>query len=889
MKKILLTFIILLFLVFKLNAQISITFTNVVQPCNNNGSATAIITGGVAPYTYNWTQSLYYPFSGYGTSISTTNSISNVPRALYFLAVTDANNNYVLDSLYMPGEVYFLGDTAYGPGPPVKGLGAVVICPTYTSNLALSIGGINAPYTFSILTSTQTTSLTTCSFNNLIIGDYTCTVTDNMGCTDVVPVSIYSSPGYYVNITSRPDTCTSNGTATAMPVGGGTAPFAYLWNTTPPQSTQTAIGLSSYNYSSVFPQVTVTDANGCVVTSSAYVQDSITSHSIQSVANIYNATCAQNNGAVSISNSGGMPPYAYLWSTGATTDSISNLYPGTYYVTVSDAAGCHERFTKHVQSISPVYTTLSVTNTNCSNLGGAITTSVSGGTAPYTYNWSNTQTTSSITNLGAGFYAVDVRDVNGCYSWAGDSVFNPSNCVAKISGRVFNDMNGNCALDANESGLPQQIIQLNNGTLYYSDWTGKYYIPPVLNPTVTYTIMQTPKNPWVQVCPSTAIILNPTAGNTYPNNDFYDRPNPLYNDLQIYIETDSSRPGFTFNQYISVFNNGTSTMTGTASLQHDALLNIMNVGGASAYNSTTHTFTFSFNNLAPMTWASFAVSLQAPSSATLFTPLASYVVANPVSGDVTPQTNYDTLNYRVTGSYDPNAKSVKPEGVGTNGYISTADSVLNYVIHFQNTGSYPTNVVSVIDTIDSNLDIYSLKVTGSYTGGSYNSIPDISFLSNNVIKFNFNYCHLQPAQWDVVNSSGYITYTIQQRKNLSIGTQIKNRADIYFDYNTAILTNLTLNTINATSGIKGISTNQNDVLIYPNPSNGKVYLSGFDSKEANTTIEVTDVTGKLVYKQMNNINNGIIGLNLQLTSGVYFVRVINSLGGTQIKKLIINY
>jgi uncharacterized repeat protein (TIGR01451 family) len=310
-------------------------------------------------------------------------------------------------------------------------------------------------------------------------------------------------------------------------------------------------------------------------------------------------------------------------------------------------------------------------------------------------------------------------------------------------------------------------------------------------------------------------------------------------------------------------------MTGTATLQHDALLNVISTGSSSAYNSSTHTFTFSFNNLAPMTWTCFNVQLQASSSATLFTPLTSYAVANPLSGDVAPQTNYDTLHYRVTGSYDPNVKSVNPEGAGVNGYISTADSVLNYTIHFQNTGSYPTNVVSVIDTLDSNLDIFSLKVTGSYTGGTYHGVPDISFLANNVIKFNFPYCYLQPAAWDITNSSGFIAYTIKQKKNLSIGTQIKNRADIYFDYNTAILTNSTLNTINSLSGIKNMTAKQNGILIYPNPNNGNFIIE--TSSTEPQAMQIFDITGKMVLNQ--NVNGKTNIEASRLDNGIYFIQV----------------
>ena len=871
MMKIKLSCCTLLFIACKLSAQISITFTNVVQPCNSNGSATAVVTGGVQPYTYNWVEVSDFP--QYISTISTTNNISNAHRATYYLTVTDVNNQQKKDTLFLHGQVCFLHDTVATFTWPEKVITVNANCPTYQGNLSATIAGSNPPYTFSFMGTIQTTSLTSYNATHLSIGTYTCTVMDNTGCTDTVPVNVSSSPGYYVNITSRPDTCTSNGMATAIPTGGGKAPFTYLWNTTPPQNTKTATGLSSYNYSNSFPQVTVTDANGCVATNSAYIQDSITLHSIQSVASIQNAACGQSNGYVAIRNSGGIPPYTYAWSTGATTDSIYNLSPGTYIVTVSDAAGCHEKFIKQVASISPVNTSLSITNTDCNNSGGAITALPSGGTSPYTFQWSNGQNASSITNLVADFYSVGVRDANGCYSWAGDSVSNPINCVAKISGQVINDMNGNCILDGNESGLPQQIIELSNGALYYSYWDGTYFFPPVLNPTGTYIVSQTTKSPWSQVCPAAALALNPTAGNTYINNNFYDKPNPLYTDLQVYVVTDSCRPGFTFNQWVSVFNNGTSTMTGTANLQHDALLTVISTGGASAYNSSTHTFTFSFNNLAPMTWTSFNVQLRAPANTTLFTPLTSYAVANPLSGDVNPLDNYDTLHYRVTGSYDPNAKSVKPEGTGINGYISTVDSVLKYTIHFQNTGSYPTNMVSVIDTIDSNLDIYSLKIAGSYTGGDYNGVPNISFLAANIIKFTYNYCYLQPATWDIANSSGFITYSIKQKKNLSKGTQIKNRADIYFDYNTPVLTNSTLNTINSFSSINSIHES-NNLMIYPNPNNGI-----FDIEPTTTTkqtVQIFDVTGKVL---LNQVIYGKISIDASnLNDGVYTISIIGNEG-----------
>jgi hypothetical protein len=870
MKKIILVFFSIILTNFS-SAQISITFTNVVQPCTNNGSVSTIVTGGTAPYTYTWHQYFYYPFL-MSAVYSTSPNISGLPPAYYFLTVKDALNQIAKDSIYMPGVVYFLNDTLLTPALPYYGIIAGVVCPNPNTALTFTIGGGNAPYTFSLGTvGTQTTSSTIESFT-VPIGTYTCIVTDNSGCTATCNANVNVTPAFTVATSTTPDTCALNGTATATVTTGGTPPYSYSWNTTPVQTTPTITGLAGNS----FYMVTVTDANNCTNYRYVSIPLSLSVHSIQSTANIKDATCGLTDGYIAVHDSGGVPPYTYQWNTGATTDSIYNLAPNTYTLWITDAAGCHEQFIKTVNPVSPILVSPQITKANCMNNGGADSVQVYGGMSPYTYQWSNGATTPYISNVSSGWYSVLVTDVNGCLGWSIDSVGMDSTCVAYIQGTVFNDMNGNCALDYNESGLPQQIIQSNTGYMCSSDWYGNYSLP-IINPVGTYTISQTTKALWTQVCPSTAIILNPVGGNIY-NYDFYDQPVPLINDLEVYIQTDSCRPGFTFNQWVSIFNKGTSTMTGTATLQHDALLNVISSGGAS-YNSSGHTFTFNFYNLAPMTWTSFNVQLQAPSGSTLFTPLTSYAVANPVSGDTTPNDNYDTLHYRVTGSWDPNTKSVTPKGSGANGNISTADSVLAYTIHFQNTGSYPTAFVSIIDTIDSNLDIFSLKITG-YSDVYY---PQISFLSINVIKFTFPNLQLKPASWDLTQSSGFISYTIHLKKNLPLGAQIKNRADIYFDYNSAILTNTILNTI-ATVGIENISNKQTYFVVYPNPTNGALTIK-CDIK--NARIKIIDVIGNVVKQLQAESEETTMDIS-NLQNGVYFVSV-QTLLGVSTKKIVIQH
>jgi uncharacterized protein (TIGR02145 family) len=225
-------------------------------------------------------------------------------------------------------------------------------------------------------------------------------------------IGFYSlqASGSYNNSTgiySLPRTWSTNGTAwisstTSLSVGGNT----YLWSNG--ATTKNISGLSAGTYT-----VTVT-SSGCTVSGSYTVIQSIP---LSLILTTTSTSCpAASNGALSSSVSGGVTPYKWFWSNGATTQNISGQPAANYTLTVTDAAGCTASAMASIIAGNNVpLVTLSPGPAICNGAtNGNITTAVSAGTPPHAYMWSNGATTTSLIGLVAGTYTLTVSDANGC-------------------------------------------------------------------------------------------------------------------------------------------------------------------------------------------------------------------------------------------------------------------------------------------------------------------------------------------------------------------------------------------------------------------------------------------------------------------------------------------
>ena len=224
-------------------------------------------------------------------------------------------------------------------------------------------------------------------------GNYMITVTDVNGCSATLDSLIISSPPAMVLTTSTSDAnCGNTDGSATVTASNGTPPYNYSWSNG--QATQTALGLSAGSYT-----VTVTDGAGCSESDVISIND-MGSPTLSVLTSDLNCN-GDTDGAATVTATGGTPPYSYAWSNGHNTENATGLSAGAYVIIVTDAGGCVATEVVDITEPDPILVLDNITPASCNTNDGAIELIVSGGTAPYTYNWSNGETTAIINNLVA--------------------------------------------------------------------------------------------------------------------------------------------------------------------------------------------------------------------------------------------------------------------------------------------------------------------------------------------------------------------------------------------------------------------------------------------------------------------------------------------------------
>ena len=227
----------------------------------------------------------------------------------------------------------------------------------------------------------------------------------------------------------------------------------------------------------------------------------------------------------------------------------------------------------------------------------------------------------------------------------------------------------------------------------------------------------------------------------------------------------------------------------------------------------------------------------------------------------------------VTGSYDPNDKRGFPKGL-TEDHLILPNRSIDYVIRFQNTGTDTAFNIVVRDTLDFDLDIFSVRAgvsSHSYTFQTYGP---------RVLEWTFSNIMLPDSTTDQAGSNGFLTFKVDQLSNLSNGTMITNDADIYFDFNDPIITNETWHQVDdmlqsAPVGATFITLEEEEVEVYPNPTSNSIFLDNSEELVGAKFI-ISDLNGNIVKEGVLNYQHNEINLE-ELAAGVYVIRINNSI------------
>jgi hypothetical protein len=834
--------------------------------CTNGTASVNGLTGGAAPYTYLWSNG------------ASTPNITGLVQGNYSVVVTDAQGCHNNASGYVSQSVSINVNSVPSSASCLQNDGSVI---------SFGSGG-TPPYTY-----LYSNGVATQTANGLAGGtSIYVTATDANGCTGTGYSYINTSTPISVNYTTTSSSCTAPTGSATLTINGGTLPYSVNWNTTPVLNGNSIASMPAGSYA-----FTVTDAAGCIRTGTVVIPPaSIINASIAAV----NPVCPATTGSLNINVSGTNPPFTYLWNTAANTPMISNVSTGNYSCIITDNIGCSLTKYSSLIASSPISIGLNTTPASCMySSDGSILANPVGGTAPYSFYWSNGQTAATATNLTSGYYYVAVQDANGC---AQNTYYNPTyvsydvnntSCYCTISGKVYADQNSNCIYDSGEQGIEHIMIHCSGFGYTFTDAGGNYFFKV---PSGNYTLSESVQYQYpLAACQNNSIPLTVTASSGCTSTvNFANNINTLHDIHMIKTNMNYAIPGNNYDQALIIQNDGTVTESNIQlGYKHDEQLDFIGSSPSlytqqnSVLEPNWYSVNSGFPSLSPGESAILYMNNLVPTNIPIGTLLdfkdtASY--NSPISNwlnDFTPWNNVTNYQTTVIGSFDPNFKEVTPKGTGTQGYINTSDSVLDYVVHFQNTGSYYADKVVVIDTLDEDLDWKSLKP--GYSDHNFT----ISLSENGVLKFTFEHINLDWEDHNYLYSKGLLSYSIKLKPALSPGTEIKNRAAIYFDYNAPVMTNQTLNTIQLVTGI-GETNKVTDMIVYPNPATNELYLNTGTTEDA-ISISIYDLQGRLVQDQKINKNSSIQKLNISfLVNGFYFIELIKNDGSKLTKKIIKN-
>ncbi|AWA28678.1 hypothetical protein HYN48_00470 [Flavobacterium magnum] len=445
--------------------------------------------------------------------------------------------------------------------------------------------------------------------------------------------------------------------------------------------------------------------------------------------------------------------------------------------------------------------------------------------------------------------------------------FQPGGNFNTITGNITYDIDNN-GCDSTDPDQPYVKLNLTTGGNNYAVFTSPDGTYNNFGLTGTFNISVAMENASLfTITPPLATIVFGDNNNNITTQDFCITANGLQNDLEtVIVPIAPARPGFDAIYQIIYKNKGNQVLSGSVDFTYqENELDFVNAS-TTPDAQTAGSLSWNFSNLYPFESRSIEVRLNVNSpqetpAVNIGDQLGFHAQANPVGGDVTPGDNTFSFKQTVIGSYDPNditcleGEHVNPTEIG---------KYLHYNINFENTGTAAAENIVVVDMIDlTKFDVSTLQVLNA-------SHPMTPRITNGKVEFIFEGINLGASE------HGNVTFKIKTKNTLVTGNSVSQKADIYFDYNFPVATNVAMTTFD-TLGTDNVVLDD-DISIYPNPTKGLVNIK---SDSEIKSVELFDVQGRQLLRK-NNVET----LNISTyTSGVYFIKVA-TYKGFKTQKLI---
>ncbi len=318
---------------------------------------------------------------------------------------------------------------------------------------SLNVGGGYPAYSY-----IWSNGASTAVMSNLTAGNYGVTINDAIGCSATADITISQPDSLIATIQAINNACSLDSAAINVSVIGGTPDYVYAWGTGEQTSAISSLAEGMY-------VITVVDAAGCSVSSSFnVVQPAPISVTIVSS----NTTCSLLYGTATTNVTGGHENFSFVWNTGETTPSITNLSAGNYVVTVTDALGCSS--SNFISFSQPDSMNVFIAASNAANslVYGKAVAKVTGGAPQYAYLWNTGDTTEVITYATPGTYAVTITDSKGCKQTATTEITEPGTTgVGQVNGNMAFEVYPNPATNAvtvslDGAGNGNTIMEIRN-------------------------------------------------------------------------------------------------------------------------------------------------------------------------------------------------------------------------------------------------------------------------------------------------------------------------------------------------------------------------------------------------------------------------------------------